>query len=283
MNPRIESLRSQGDLRECEELQRRIWGMEDREVVPHHILTGIQKHGGLLLGAYEGDDMVGFLFGFDGEHRGKRCHYSHMCGVVNERRFSGVGYELKLRQREFAISKGLKLVTWTFDPLEGANAYLNFHKLGVVSEIYIPNYYGEIRDALNKGVDTDRLLVEWWIESPRVAKKLEKGPPTEDEEDLVAPVVNSTEYGSGRVLKTTAYDLDLEAPALLLEIPESIQEVKGKSMELARNWRSVTGTLFQSYLRRGYVVADFLSKREEGRRRNFYILRRAEKSEVLES
>ncbi|MFQ5951622.1 MAG: hypothetical protein ACE5KH_06020, partial [Candidatus Geothermarchaeales archaeon] len=134
-----------------------------------------------------------------------------------------------------------------------------------------------------EGMKTDRLLVEWWIESPRVAERLEKGPQFQDQEYLTATVVNKTQYTSQHFLETTAYDLDLEAPVLLLEIPESIQEVKERSMDLAKNWRSVTQTLLRSYLGRGYVVADLLSGLENKRRRNFYVLRRAEKGEVLES
>ena len=161
---------------QCEELQRRVWGMSDTDVVPLHLLLTVQKNGGLVLGAFdEGGRMIGCLFGFLGARDAtaqQLKHCSHMMGVLEGWRGRGVGYQLKLAQREHALAQGLELVTWTYDPLESLNAALNIGKLGVVCRTYFRDLYGEMEDGLNVGLSSDRFQVEWWVASQRVAHRL---------------------------------------------------------------------------------------------------------------
>jgi len=271
MNIEIRSLATIEEIHECERLQKLIWGFEDLSVVPHHLVVTTIKAGGLLLGAYEGSRLIGFVFGFPGIENGKPKHCSLMCGVLNERRFQGVGYQLKLAQREFVLSQGLDLITWTYDPLQSANAYFNFAKLGVIARRYERDLYGDIRDELNRGLPTDRFTVEWRIKSQRVLSRVEQGERPEFPEG--APVVNRTEM-RGDLLVNAAYDLDLEAERLLVEIPRDIRALKEADLKLARRWRQQTREIFESYLQRGYIVTEFFAVEHEGEKQGFYLLER---------
>lgn len=276
----IRPLQTLEELHACEELQKRIWVFSDRSVVPHHLLLTAQKSGGVLLGAFDGDEAIGFVFGFlgyDPDHK-RWKHCSLMCGVLAERRYRGIGYELKLAQRERVLAQGLELVTWTFDPLQSANAHFNFRKLGGIARKYHPNLYGDIRDELNRGLPTDRLTVEWWIRSPRVRARIEQPSPPSFPD---APVVNRTERQGG-LLRNAEVRLDLEGETLLVEIPTDLNALKQRDLHAALRWREETRRIFQHYLSRGYLVSDFFVTNEGEERRGFYLLERAKTEDVLE-
>jgi predicted GNAT superfamily acetyltransferase len=160
----IRPLVSLEELRAVEELQRAVWGMPDRDVVPLHHLLAAGSAGGLVLGALDrGGRLVGFCYGFVGLRDGRPLFYSHMAGVVESWRGRDVGYRLKQAQRAAALERGLDRMVWTYDPLLAANAAFNLHKLGARASRYYVNYYGEMADALNRGVDSDRLEVDWLL------------------------------------------------------------------------------------------------------------------------
>ncbi|MGQ9601115.1 MAG: hypothetical protein ACUVQU_00040 [Candidatus Bipolaricaulia bacterium] len=269
-------------LLECERLQREIWGFSEQAVVPDHLLLTAIKAGGCLLGAYDNDRLIGFVFSLIGLQEGRLKHSSLMAGVLPEARYQGVGYQLKLAQRTFALSQGIDLITWTFDPLQSANAHFNFKKLGVISSRYEVNYYGDMRDQLNAGLPSDRFLVEWWLRSPRVEAKLEGSYPLPRAEELLshqgAGLVNRTERAAGWLINS-GYQLELDGEKLLVEIPTDTPEMRAKAPELARRWREETREVFGHYLSRGYLVSEFIMEAEH--RRGFYLLERASPEEVL--
>lgn len=274
----IRRLETIGDFRQAEEAQRVIWGIQDdTEVVPLHALLTAQKNEGLVLGAFDGGNMVGYLFGFLGRTpEGKEKHCSHQMGVVPTHRGQGIGEALKCRQREFALDQGLDLITWTYDPLEGRNAYLNIHKLGAVCRTYFRNLYGEMQDSLNAGLPTDRFQVDWWIRSPRVESRFSKKAPSPPA-TLAALLSEGATIANEVVLNGAGLPVTLPGEphrnaAVLLEIPPSFQEIKQSNLKLARDWRFLTRALFEDYFENGYVVVDFLSEVRDGRRRSFYVL-----------
>lgn len=287
----IRSLRTLDELHACEALQKKIWGFEDISIVPHHLLLTTIKNGGVLLGAFEessphpqvsegrGEGLVGFVYGFPGIENGKLKHCSLMCAVLPERRFQGVGYQLKLKQREAVLAQGIALITWTFDPLVSPNARFNLHKLGVISNRYERNLYGDMRDTLNAGLETDRLTVEWWITSPRVQTRLAQASqqvqlPSE------LPLINRTGEREG-LLVNRDYSLKLNEPRLLLEIPYQWQQMRKRDIELAKRWRHETREIFEHYFAHEYYASDFLVTEQEGHRRAFYLLERATREELL--
>jgi predicted GNAT superfamily acetyltransferase len=279
----IRSLRTLDELHACEALQKKIWGFEDISIVPHHVLLTTIKNGGILLGAFEyqsgrREEFVGFVYGFPGIEESTLKHCSLMCAVLPERRFQGLGYQLKLKQREAVLTQGINLITWTFDPLVSPNANFNIHKLGVISNRYERNLYGDMRDRLNANLDTDRLTVEWWITSPRVQTRLSR--PSEGHPASSEIVVNQTEEREG-FLVNCEYSLKHDAPRVRLEIPYRWQEMREQAMELTQRWRQETCVIFEHYFSQGYYASDFFVFEREGQKRAFYLLERASKKGLL--
>lgn len=266
------------DYLRVESLQQEVWQMgSDIEVVPLHLLKVIAENGGVLLGAFNPQgEMVGFVFGFLARQEGKLKHHSHMLGVLPAYRDAGVGFLLKCAQREAVIRQGLGWATWTYDPLEGRNGYLNINKLGVVCRTYIRNLYGELRDGLNVGLPTDRFQVDWWLRSRRVERRIggeRKRLTLADALAAGAEMVSETRLvGDMRVPGRS--DLGSQAAAVLIEIPASFQAVKQADMSAAREWRLHTRELFEAYFAAGYTVTELISEVTEGERRNFYLLER---------
>lgn len=154
------------EFEQCMTLQREGFGWSDSDLMPVRFFVVTHHVGGLVLGAYEGEQMIGFLSTIPGIRNGLPYWHSHMLAVSQVFRNKGVGTRLKFAQREFAIKRGIRLIEWTFDPLEARNAYFNFQKLGVVVRRYYPNLYGETT-GVQGGLPTDRIVAEWWLDRTR--------------------------------------------------------------------------------------------------------------------
>ncbi|PYS39938.1 MAG: acetyltransferase [Acidobacteria bacterium] len=156
------------ELEKCVQLQREAWGLADIEVIPTRMLVTQNRVGGLVLGAFDGGRMVGFLNAMPGIRDGVPYWYSQMLAVAQDYRNRGIGSALKLAQRDHAQQRGIHLIEWTFDPLESKNAYLNVVKLGVIVRRYYVNLYGATASQVQQGLESDRVIAEWWIDKPRV-------------------------------------------------------------------------------------------------------------------
>lgn len=161
------------EFRACVELQREVWEEEDLELEPSTMFVVASITGGQVLGAFEGDKLVGFTLAVAGLRRGLAYLHSHQTAVREEYRNQGVGRQLKLFQREEALARDIRLVEWTFDPLEMRNAHFNLNRLGAICRRYLPNLYGVTTSPLHRGIATDRLVAEWWLDSPRVMAALQ--------------------------------------------------------------------------------------------------------------
>ena len=173
----IRKLNRNDEARACMDLQQRVWGSSELEVVPHHLFAVAQRTGGQVLGAFEQNRMVGFLLAFPAVHDGRVYLHSHMTAVLPEYQGKGIGKKLKLAQRQDALERGFDLIEWTFDPLQLRNANFNINHLGAIVREYLPDFYGSTTSQLDAGLPTDRLVAEWWIREPRVQQILEGRPP----------------------------------------------------------------------------------------------------------
>jgi len=142
----------------CMDLQRDGFGWSDLELMPMRFFVVSRHIGGLVLGAFDGNMIVGFLSAIPGIRDSKPYWHSHILAVSSAQRDSGIGTKLKVAQKEHALQRGIRLIEWTFDPLMSRNAYLNIEKLGVIVRRYYPSFYGK---------DRDRLVAEWWLDRPR--------------------------------------------------------------------------------------------------------------------
>jgi predicted GNAT superfamily acetyltransferase len=163
------------ELRACVALQKEIWNFTDAELVPLRMFVVADKVGGQVMGAFAGDEMVGFALSVPGTRSGHVYLHSHMLAVRKEHRNGGLGRRLKLLQREDALARGIELIEWTFDPLEIKNSYLNIEKLGAIARRYNINQYGITSSPLQGGLPSDRLIAEWWLKSKRVETLLTTG------------------------------------------------------------------------------------------------------------
>ena len=166
------------ELEACVQLQKEVWGFDDIDIVPSRVFLVASKIGGQVIGAYQGDELVGYSLSIPGNRNGHVYLHSHMLAVKAPYRNLGLGRKLKLAQREDAMEKGIELIEWTFDPLEIKNAYLNIVKLGAVARRYNINQYGSFSSPLQGGLPTDRLVAEWWLLSERVQAVLANHDPT---------------------------------------------------------------------------------------------------------
>jgi predicted GNAT superfamily acetyltransferase len=169
----IRQLWALDEFKEVVYLQKTIWGFDDVELLPIRFLVVVSKVGGHVFGAYDGGQMVGFCFAIPGVKTGGRPYlHSHMLGVLPQYHNAGIGRRLKLIQREEALSRGITLIEWTFDPLELKNAFFNVERLGAIVRRYNPNQYGVTASPLHGGLPTDRCIAEWYLDSPRVKSVL---------------------------------------------------------------------------------------------------------------
>lgn len=158
----IRVLRDLDEYSKTQEIQGAVWGFSDADKVPPRLFTVATMIGGLALGAFRGDRMIGFSLGMPGKKRdGSVFLHSHMTGLLADEQGKGIGAALKMRQRDEALKLGFELIHWTFDPLEIRNAYFNIEKLGVTVGRYERNVYGITSSRLHGGLPTDRLVAEW--------------------------------------------------------------------------------------------------------------------------
>jgi predicted GNAT superfamily acetyltransferase len=261
-----------------EELQRIVWPGSETDVIPAHLLLASVRAGGLLLGAFLDERLAGAVYGFPALERtpdGPRpLHHSHILAVHPDFRDAGLGFALKRAQWQLVRAQGLDRVTWTYDPLLGRNAHLNIARLGAVCNKYHRSEYGEMRDGLNAGLPTDRFLVDWWIRTPRVERRLQRNPRARLGPDHflsagAQPLYEPQRDADGRPLPPGRFDSPA-GPLALVEIPFDFQSLRGEDIELAREWRLFSREVFESVFARGYLVTDFVH--EPDAPRGLYVL-----------
>src|SRR5216684_2907197 len=211
------------EFRLCVELQRQIWREEDLEVEPATMFVVASQTGGQVLGAFDRDKLIGYTLSVVGLRDGAVYLHSHMTGVHADYRNRGVGRMLKLFQRDEALSRDLRLIEWTFDPLELRNAHFNLNRLGAICRRYLPNLYGVTTSPLHRGLPTDRLVAEWYLDSPRVT----------------AAVVNG---------------LASSPPSVIIEIPSSIEDWKSNDLPRVQAIQGSIRERFRDGFAKGYAA-----------------------------
>ncbi|GAB4457061.1 MAG: GNAT family N-acetyltransferase [Anaerolineales bacterium] len=272
----IKLLETPEEMTLVEDLQRLVWPGSETDVVPAHIFITAVHNGGLVLGAFQNGELVGFVFGFPGLDftpdgpRPKHC--SHMMGVKPGVRDSGIGFMLKRAQWQMVRKQGIDHITWTYDPLLSRNARLNIAKLGAVCNTYRRAEYGEMRDGLNAGLPSDRFQVDWWVNTRRVERRLSKRPrrslKLEDFSKADLHPLYTPHFGNSNLPRPPEHFAPLEGRLLLAEIPADFTALKEADFALARDWRFFSRQVFETAFAAGYLVTDFIH--DQGR--SFYVL-----------
>ena len=224
----IREIEGQAEMRAVEELQKEVWGIPDLDVVPLTHLVATKEAGGVLIGAFDGATLVGFVYGFPSFERGQLAHHSHMLAVKPAYRNFDLGRRLKFAQRDHVMAQGIELISWTFDPLQSLNAHFNFNKLGVIADRYLPDFYGEDAASFLHQTGTDRLWVSWLVSR-------ERRDPVAGEDQIA------------------------------IEIPSDINALMQHSPETALQWRAETRRAFTEALEAGYIVTSFVREEKAGK------------------
>ena len=239
------ALTTMKELALVQELDMKIWGMDP---VPLHQTSTAIKNGGLMLGMFDGEQLIGFSYSFAGMKEGKTYLCSHMLGIDPDYQSQGLGEIMKWKQREHAIDMGYDLMKWTYDPLETKNAKLNLSKLNGICDIYIENCYGNMTDKLNKGLPSDRFEIHWHLKSKHVAEK--QSIAVEDAVMLNKIYINDENLPVFQALENIATDADMYA----MVVPKQFQALKLIDHKLAFDWRLKTREYFQKMFAKGFAV-----------------------------
>ena len=278
----IKIVENMDDMHQAEELQKIVWQGGEMEIIPAHLMNSAVHSGGLLIGAYADNTLVGFVFGFPGFYStpdGPRLkHYSSIMGVIPEWQGQGIAFALKRAQWQMVRHQGIDRITWTYDPLLSRNAWLNITRLGAVCDIYLRDFYGSMDDSLNQGLPSDRFNVDWWVNSERANRRLSRK--RRNHLNLLhflaggTPIINPAEMDSDGLphpIKTNELKLGKDLALLLVEIPADFFAIKSTSIKLAAEWRQHSRQIFEELFSAGYLVTDFV-RTDEYYPRSFYVL-----------
>jgi predicted GNAT superfamily acetyltransferase len=275
----IRLLETAEEMAAVEALQRLVWSATDLDVVPKDLMLAVIHNGGLAIGAFADDQLVGVVFGFPGFYPtpdGPRLkHHSHLLAVHPDWRSEGIGFALKRAQWQMVRKQGLDRITWTYDPLQSRNAHLNIARLGAVCNLYLRSAYGEMLDGLNAGLDSDRFQVDWWLNTKRVERRLSRRsrPPLALAHYRAAEAtIFEAKIEPGSESRPSEHVPELKGTLLIVEIPFDLMALKVKDLALARQWRTYTREVFENAFATGYLVTDFVN--ENGR--SFYVLTHGE-------
>ncbi len=255
--PEIRDLETRADLESVLRLEKEVWGLDDADVIPLTLAVALKAAGSMWLGAFDDDQLVGFALAFPSLEGGTAGFHSHMLAVRASHRGRNLGYELKLAQRQGALARDIKEMTWTFDPLRSRNAHLNFHRLGVVCDSYRIDFYGPQTSSPLHRNGTDRLWVTWHMADSRVEERLKgKNARAEVMDALLhlEPLVRFN--GDGRPAEGDLAKA-LARHRIAIEIPGDIDPIEREDPGRARKWRLATRTAFTEALRAGFIVKEF--------------------------
>lgn len=243
----------------CLEIQRATWGDSFEDAVPPIIQRLVRQMGGVTAGAFRPDGaLAGFVFGITGLYRGELGHWSHLLAVRPEVRDHGLGYRLKLFQRELLLGLGVRKMYWTFDPLVARNANLNLNRLGARVDSYHRDYYGTgDHSVLFQGLGTDRFIVCWELDSPAVAARLAGQMPALPDGLAEAPVV-----GAG-TLAIPGGD------PVRIAIPADIHAEEKNRPGRGAMWRAETRAAFEAHFAAGYQIVGLLREPGPEARRHY--------------
>ncbi|MGH2663288.1 MAG: GNAT family N-acetyltransferase [Actinomycetota bacterium] len=240
----VRALSSLEDVRAAASLFDRIW--EERRVIGAPLLRAMAAHGGQVLGAFRGGEMIGALVGLVGLTEDARpVLHSHITGVAPGEQHLGVGFLLKQAQREWCLDRGIDVVTWTMDPMVARNARFNLHKLGAVADTFHRDYYGPMDDAFNRGDRSDRLEIRWELRAGRVERAMEGRAPEPDLSSADERVGPDGQIGT------------VDGPRLVVRVPPAYHALRETDPQAARTWRDAVADALEESFAAGYVATGF--------------------------
>lgn len=272
---RLRRLEKPEEFRQLEEVERAVAGPDGATpTLPVTLLRGLQDNGGMVLGAFADIYLAGFAVSVIGWDGSTLYHYSHRIAVRPEYQHHQLGFRLKTFQREEVLKLGLSEIRWAFDPLQSRSAWLTVRRLGARPDRYYPHYFGQLADAPDRGLETDRMRAVWSLASPEVEARLSGTAPSSEE-------ARRRYESSFAILETEAGDSGIRVPTAVtepsgasahLEVPFDLALVREHEPKSLRRWRHATRDAFRAATDLGYVVDDFAVVSADHERRSFYFL-----------
>ncbi|MEX0953507.1 MAG: hypothetical protein WDZ26_06720 [Nitriliruptoraceae bacterium] len=234
----------------------RVWGRDAAagRIMSPEVLTAIAHAGGQVSAVFEDDDLVAATAAFVGLDDGQVFLHSHITGVLGTHTSRGIGRALKWHQRDWCLGRGIGHVRWTFDPLVRRNAWLNLGLLGARALRVERDLYGRVPDVRNAGAPTDRLLVDWELDAPRVraAAGGRAAAPDVDALRRTGAMVLVDVGGSGQAVVGSQVPQDVEHGARwLVRIPPDIERLRSEDSVLADEWAVVVREVLTTAFRAG--------------------------------
>lgn len=247
------------DFEAAVDLEIAVWGLAPRDAVPGNLLRALTHGGGSLIGAYDGEKLIGVALGFPARSDDRWVFWSHMTGIQRGYQGQNVGFELKLFQRQWALAKGFTEIRWTFDPLQRGNANFNVHRLGATAEHYLVDFYGVMEDEINHAeVPSDRVEGVWRLNDPQVIKRICSDAADSQALDLPYALQNGNGIPVASVIAADEPEFLIGIPRNLRNLPDNVS---------AADWRIALRKALASAFARGYAAVDFTSA-------DAYLLRR---------
>jgi predicted GNAT superfamily acetyltransferase len=253
----IRSLSGAAEFEAAVDLQKSVWHFADRDLVPLSELVAAGHNDGIVLGAFEADRLIAFLFSFVGRRAGHYLQYSRMLAVLPDRQGFGLGATMKEEQKRIALAKGYTRMEWTFDPLEVRNASLNLRRLGARVRTYYRDLYGQRSSRFDLGVPTDRFLAEWDLTE-------DLGATGEARRSAIARAVPAFEVERrGEIDWPGEFGgIPVGAAALSIPVPSRFQTIRESSTEAALAWRMAVRAAAEAAFAAGYVAVDCVARLE---------------------
>ncbi|MEP7289147.1 MAG: hypothetical protein ABI947_25625 [Chloroflexota bacterium] len=280
-NITIRALTRLEELEQVEAIQRLVWD-DPSAVVYRNVLINLVRNGGLVLGAHDGNRIVGFLLSYLGmesldSSRPAMANLkmvSQRMAILPEYRDRGVGYDLKIAQRNYAVKQGIRLITWTYDPLQSRNAHLNIRKLGAIVREYWRDYYGTTPSPQVVHGSSDRMIVEWWVTGNRVEQRLagKRGGLALAQYTATAAILNPSQPGSNSFAQPSSTIYAPQGVIVLVEIPDNYSAMIIEDPDLTHAWHRHSREMLEQMLAAGYTITDFVRGVHEGRQRAFYAM-----------
>lgn len=242
----IRELSDVADLGSLAELFAVVWGRAGDAPIGSDVLKALANSGNYVTGAFDDDRLIGGLVGWFGGAPPHELHlHSHILGVLTGSDARGVGFDLKQHQRRWSLARQVKVIEWTTDPLVRRNVYFNLAKLGARAPEYLVNVYGAMRDGINAGEESDRLLIRWQLDSPEAENAAAGRPP---ELAVEGDAVLTAGPAGEPVFKASS------GRRLLCHLPDDIVELRRAQPAIAREWRMTVRRVLRDALDAGYVI-----------------------------
>lgn len=272
----IREIASIAELEAVLRLEKEVWEFDDGDVTPLTLAVAMKAAGSIWLGAFNKDALSGFAFAFPSLEHGKIGFHSHTLAVRPSFDDQGIGFRLKIAQRQRVLASGVTEITWTFDPLRSRNAHLNFAKLGVVSNSYRPDFYGAHTSSALHTNGTDRLWVTWRLTDARVEQRMSGRSKRTETLDALAHLEPLIRFNGDGNPAESDFEKALSRQRIAIEIPGNIGQIEATNADLARRWRLATRKAFTEAINAGFTVTEFCRSIRGQQGPGAYLLERAE-------